>query len=209
MRGRGFMAPQSLSQSHQVNTSVQEAGPNQFYLTLEQVESINHVVVFLTGQVPFSEGFGGAIYFGLSAPDGGVSWQLLGFITNSKPSAIFKITNIKPTGVDQSPFGQAMMESLGQISSTTALIGISVEPLSQLVQQTPSSHTQASTVDSLTEFSQKMLENFFNYASSFAVVPAQGPMNMTDNYVPLGVVQHWYENFQRKLQANPSFWKAL
>ena len=193
----------------QVNTDVREAGPNQYYLTIEQVENINHVVVFLTGQVPFSDGFGGAIYFGLSSPVGGVAWKLLGFITNEKPSSIFKITNVKPAGVSQSPFGQAMMESLGQLSSTTALIGISVEPLSQLIQQTPSTNTQASTVDSLTEFSQKMLENFFNYASSFAVTPAQGTMSLADNYVPLGVVQQWYDNFLRKLQANPNFWKAL
>ena len=48
----------------QVNTNVQQASASEFYLTLEEVETINHVVVFLTGQVPFSDGFGGSIYFG-------------------------------------------------------------------------------------------------------------------------------------------------
>ena len=48
----------------QVNTNVQQASASEFYLTLDEVESINHVVVFLTGQVPFAEGFGGSIYFG-------------------------------------------------------------------------------------------------------------------------------------------------
>ena len=48
----------------QVNTNVQQASASEFYLALDEVESINHVVVFLTGQVPFSEGFGGSIYFG-------------------------------------------------------------------------------------------------------------------------------------------------
>lgn len=76
-----------------MNTNVQQAGVNQYFLTLEDAQSINHVVVFLTGQVPFSEGFGGSIYFGWPA-EGGVSWQLLGFITNDKPSAIFKITKV-------------------------------------------------------------------------------------------------------------------
>ena len=37
--------------SSQVNTAVQQAGPNQFFLSLEHAESINHIVVFLTGQV--------------------------------------------------------------------------------------------------------------------------------------------------------------
>lgn len=51
-------------------------------------------MVFLTGQVPFTDGFGGSIYFGWPTDEGGVSWQLLGFITNEKPSAIFKIAKV-------------------------------------------------------------------------------------------------------------------
>lgn len=192
-----------------MDTNVQEAGVNQFYLTLEQVENVNHIVVFLTGQLPFSDGFGGGIHFGLSSPEGGVSWQFLGYISNDKPSAIFKITNIKPSGGSQHPFGPAMMASLALLAHTTALIGISVEPLTDLVQQTPQQNTQASTVDSHVEFSQKMIENFFNFASSFAVIPGQGPISVTDSYVPLAVVQQWYDNFMRKMQLDPSFWKTL
>lgn len=58
------------------------------------MQSINHIVVFLTGQVPFADGFGGSIYFGWPTDEGGISWQLLGFITNDKPSAIFKIAKV-------------------------------------------------------------------------------------------------------------------
>lgn len=77
-----------------VNTNVQQAGVNEYFLSLEDVQSINHVVVFLTGQVPFADGFGGSIYFGWPTDEGGISWQLLGFITNDKPSAIFKIAKV-------------------------------------------------------------------------------------------------------------------
>lgn len=77
-----------------MNTNVQQAGVNEFFLSVEDVQSINHVVVFLTGQVPFTEGFGGSIYFGWPTEESGISWQLLGFITNDKPSAIFKITKV-------------------------------------------------------------------------------------------------------------------
>ena len=192
----------------QVDTNVQDAGGGQFYFVLEHVEGINHIVVFLTGQVPFSDGFAGGIYFGLST-DVGIAWQYLGFISNQKPSAIFKISNVKPTISNINPFGEAMMASVGQISSTTVLIGISVESIDQIAQQTPASNTQVSNVDSFTEFSQKMLENFFNYSSSFAVNPMHSPINPMENYVPLAVVQNWYESFLRRLQANPNFWKTM
>lgn len=78
----------------QVNTNVQQAGVDEYFITLEDAATLNHIVVFLTGQVPFSEGFGGSIYLGWPREEGGVSWQLLGFITNNKPSAIFKITKV-------------------------------------------------------------------------------------------------------------------
>ena len=53
-------------------------------------ESVNHVVIFLTGAIPFPEGMGGAVYFSWPQPGGGQSWQLLGTISNTKPSAIFR-----------------------------------------------------------------------------------------------------------------------
>lgn len=202
-----------------MNTNVQQASENTFLLAIDGAESINHVVVFLTGQVPFSEGFGGSIYFGWPSNAGamgleGVSWQYLGYITNEKPSAIFKISSVKPKDLSENPFGQdfgtmdAMMTGVATAMPTqNALVGISVEPLSEIAQKTPSTDTQASTVDSFTEFSQKMLENFFNYASSFAVDRTQ--LKASETYVPFSVLQQWYANFQRRLQTNPNFWKSM
>ena len=187
---------------------MQQASPNQFFLTIDQAESINHIVVFLTGEIPFAEGFGGSIYFGWPV-EGGVSWKILGFISNEKPSAIFKISKVKPNEAVQNPFSQEMMGTFNQLGSTTALIGVSVELLSEIAQQTPSADTQASTVDSFTEFTQKMLENFFNYASSFAINPSLAPLNPAESYIPASVLQQWYATFQRRLQSNPTFWKAL
>ena len=181
---------------------------NTFVLTLDQVETINHVVVFLTGQVPFNQGYGGSIYFGWpSAESGGVSWQFLGYITNDKPSAIFKLAKVKPSEMAVNPFSPQLMQTMG--SSTSAQIGILVEQLSDIAQKTPSTDTEASKVQSFTEFSQKMLENFFNYASSFAVTPGQNMMAASATYVPIEVLQNWYANFQRKLQMDPNFWKSL
>ena len=48
----------------------------------------------MTGAVPFDDGFGGAIYLCWPFPE--PSWQLLGFLSNDKPSAIFRISGIRP-----------------------------------------------------------------------------------------------------------------
>jgi hypothetical protein len=190
---------------------VEQVDANTFVLGLEQVESINHVVVFLTGQVPFSQQFGGAIYFGWPSPEsGGISWQFLGYISNDKPSAIFKLAKVKPSQMLTNPFSQQLTDTLLQMQSpTNAQIGILVEPLVEIGQKTASQDAEASKVDNFTEFAQKMLENLFNYASSFAVSPTQGTMHPNTSYIPIDSLQSWYTNFQRRLQANPNFWKTL
>ena len=92
--------------------------------------------------------------------------------------------------------------------SHLAQIGISVEPLTTLAQQTPIKNATASTVDSFMEFSKKMCENLFNYVASFAVTQAQMTPNPTETFVPLSSLQTWYQNFIRRLEQNPNFWKS-
>lgn len=77
----------------QVQTDAQQIGPTQFVFNLTDVESIHHVVVFLTGVTPFPDGMGGGVYYCYPTPEGPKS-QLLGFIANSKPSAIFKLAKV-------------------------------------------------------------------------------------------------------------------
>lgn len=57
------------------------------------------------------------------------------------------------------------------------------------------------------QFTQKMLENFYNYASSFSITQAQMTPQPGVQYLPAEVLTKWYENFQRKLSQNPNFWK--
>ena len=63
--------------------------------------TINHIIVFLTGTGAFPEGMGGAIYFSWPSPEGEMVWMFLGFITNEKPSAIFKVVGLKKGMVDK------------------------------------------------------------------------------------------------------------
>lgn len=79
---------------YQVQTDAQQVGPTQFVFNLLDVESIHHVVVFLTGVTPFPDGMGGAVYYCYPTPEGPAS-QLLGFIANTKPSAIFKLAKVR------------------------------------------------------------------------------------------------------------------
>lgn len=46
-----------------VQTDFQLVGKKQFLINVTKAESVNHLVVFLTGTVPFPEGTGGLVYF--------------------------------------------------------------------------------------------------------------------------------------------------
>lgn len=78
-----------------VQTDAQQVAGDKFVFNLPDYENVNHVVVFMLGTVPFPAGMGGAVYFSFPDPSVGQVWQLLGFITNEKPSAIFKISGLK------------------------------------------------------------------------------------------------------------------
>ncbi|XP_011501346.1 PREDICTED: protein OPI10 homolog [Ceratosolen solmsi marchali] len=186
-----------------VQTDFQQIEENQFLITVPDADNINHVVVFLTGTVPFIDGMGGAVYFSWPDSNAPPNWQFLGYISNNKPSAIFKISNLKRNH----EFENSNLEifGIGKISHV-AQVGISVEPLSILEQQ--AAVTTANATNSFIEFAQKMITSFLNYVSSFSVTQAQMTANPTENFVPLSTIQGWYETFERRLQQNPNFWKA-
>lgn len=52
-----------------------------------------------------------------------------------------------------------------------------------------------------------MLENFVNFATSFTVTQSQMVPNYNETFVPLSTLNTWYQNFQRRLEQNPDFWK--
>ncbi|KAK1167997.1 protein Hikeshi-like isoform X1 [Acipenser oxyrinchus oxyrinchus] len=187
-----------------VQTDVQQVAEDKFVFNLPDYETANHVVVFMLGTVPFPGGMGGAVYFSYPDPSGLPVWQLLGFITNEKPSAIFKITGLKSGEGGQHPFG---MMSIPQTPSV-AQVGVSIEPLEQLVQQTPVASATVSTVDSFTQFTQKMMDSLYNFSSSYAVTQAQMTPNPSEMFIPASVILKWYENFQRRMVQNPNFWKS-
>ncbi|XP_076338912.1 protein OPI10 homolog [Tachypleus tridentatus] len=185
-----------------VQTDFELVEGTKFLINIPDADNVNHIVVFMTGSQPFPEGLGGAVYFSWPDPNALPSWQFLGHVSNIKPSAIFKIAKLKISETTQHPFG------FQQQISHVAQIGISVEPLVQIQGLTPSPAAGASSVDSFSEFATKMLENFFNYASSFAMSQTQMASKPSESFVPLSTLQQWYTNFCRRLQQNPYFWKT-
>ncbi|XP_018318513.1 protein OPI10 homolog [Agrilus planipennis] len=184
-----------------VSTDYQPINERQFITTILDADNVNHVVVFLTGAIPFPEGTAGQVYFSWPDPTAPPNWQLLGYISNQKPSVIFKLSNIKKLHEmgdfsNTSTFGQ-------QDISHNAQLGISIEPLSN-IQEGPSS-TDATTY---VNYAQKMLESFMNYVLSYTITQAHMVPDPTATYVPLSTVQHWYTNFERRLTQNPNFWKT-
>ncbi|XP_029613098.1 protein Hikeshi-like isoform X2 [Salmo trutta] len=167
-----------------VQTDPQQVAGDKFVFNLPDYENVNHVVVFMLGTVPFPAGMGGAVYFSFPDPVAGQVWQLLGFITNDKPSAIFKISQLKPGEGGEHPFGMMTVPQLASV----AQVGVSIEPLEQLVQQTPVSGATVCSVDSFMQ--------------------SQMTPNPSEMFIPASSILKWYENFQRRMAQNPHFWKT-
>ena len=87
------------------NTAVSQLSESAFLLHLEGANLVNHLSVFMTGSVPFSEGFGGSIHLGWPSPGASEPlWQYLGFLSNEKPSAVFRIARLDPASSQKPEF---------------------------------------------------------------------------------------------------------
>lgn len=199
-------------------------GINQYLITIPNAESINHVVVFLTGVTPLPPGTASCIFFSLPDPNAPPNWNFLGHLTNEKPSAIYKLANITTSklrnelAVGGDGSNQASFNYIQDPVMHCAQIGISIEPLANVVQMVPAVETTASNLTSFAEFMNKTVSNLFNYCSSFsrntselAGNPFQttNPATSNTQYVPLSTIQSWYENYTRRLSADQNFWKSL
>ncbi|KAK6059496.1 hypothetical protein COOONC_02874 [Cooperia oncophora] len=184
-----------------------QAGEREFLCEIEEASNVNHVVVFITGVHPFPDGLGGSVYVRWPSPGGqDAGWHYLGFICNMKPSVIFKIaqlhlSEVRHTGV----FSGGM--SAG--ASGSVQIGIMVEPLSAIEGREAAEGTQTSQQSTLSEFAETLLRNLVNHAESYTTrLPRPDGQGFAD-YIPVSALQEWYNNFQRRFQQNPYFWRSL
>ena len=138
-----------------------------------------------------------SVFFSWPNPDQPTHWQPLGFISNDKPSAIFKISsNNNETNTDnQFKFGS------NDSSMQNAQIGISLEPVENILNYTWPEPTAADLpAPILLDISQQILSNFFNYAYSFVISQANMQPDPNETYIPISVLKNWNAHFQRKLK---------
>ncbi|KAM7539955.1 hypothetical protein Aperf_G00000039408 [Anoplocephala perfoliata] len=187
-----------------VQSNFVEVSPGKLLLDLPPLGKSNHVVVFLTGQTALPVGFGAGVHFGI-VENGQTLWSYLGFLSNERPSAIFRVSGLKRNHLTQiaNPFQNVSNASAGSV--VTARLGISLETQVELSGQTPAlenSSTSLGVYDGV-KFAQFAAENLFNFASGYA----QEVPGTSDAYVPLSVIKRWLDTIQRKLLLDPDFWK--
>ncbi|KAH7928867.1 DUF775-domain-containing protein [Leucogyrophana mollusca] len=170
--------------------------------------SINHICVFLLGTVPFPEGYGATVHFFWP----GKGSQLLGMLSNEKPSAIFRLRGTFSSAGTPAAFTSTPQAQPSSASDVTAVLGFSIEPLVQIASQVAS--LPASQVNSLLSqhsamtkapdpslLAERIAKHLFNYVSGF--VPGGGGRGgvTPDSVVPMGVIARWYESVLAKIKA--------
>ncbi|KAG1802093.1 DUF775-domain-containing protein [Suillus plorans] len=202
-----------------LQTDLQQVDETHALFEIPAAEKVNHVCVFLLGTVPFPDGFGATVHFFWP----GKGSQILGMLSNDKPSAIFRLrsafssTSAPPSGVSTpSAFTSATFSSApGQV---TAILGLALEPLEAIAAQlaslpqnqtpnamniTPTS-TPTSSLAPIAKpadpsmLAEKIAKHLFNYIAGF--VPA-GTNVGPESTVSMGVIARWYESFIGKVRA--------
>ncbi|GAA6028213.1 hypothetical protein JCM8097_006920 [Rhodosporidiobolus ruineniae] len=184
--------------------------PERFAAQIENAQELNHLTVFLTGQAPFPEGYGCTIH--LDAP--GKGWQIIGGLTNAKPSAIFRLrgTFIPSASSFSSTFASST-------TSSTATLGILCEPLASveaqltaLGQSATGAAANPAAANALVPvrpaasaggspdpvvLAQMVGKNLFNALAGFV----QPLPNGQGSWIDFSLVEGWYRNFERKLKT--------
>lgn len=188
-------------------TQFTQAGDTEFLCEIGDAANVNHVVVFITGLHPFPEGMGGSVYVRWPSPDGQeVGWHYLGFICNMKPSVIFKIAQLHLSAVRHTGVFSGGM-AFGAMGSVQ--VGIMVEPLTSIEGREAAEGTQATQQSTLSEFAEALLRNLVNHAESYTTRMQRPDGQGFADYIPVSALQEWYNNFLRRFQQNPYFWRSL
>ncbi|EMD37125.1 hypothetical protein CERSUDRAFT_115045 [Gelatoporia subvermispora B] len=179
-----------------LQTNLQQVDETHALFELPMASAINHICVFLLGTVPFPDGYGATVHFYWP----GKGFQLLGMLSNEKPSAIFRLRGTF-SAVSSNDTLFAGSPASGGGPALTALLGLSIEPLPEILNEMttlPSAISRAAPVASdATLMAERVVKHLFNYVSSFV----SGGQTLTpDTQVPMALIAKWYETFMSKVQ---------
>lgn len=87
-----------------MQTECVQVSETQFAFSIEKATSIRNLAVFMTGSEPFPEGLGALVHFAWPPYD---NWQVLGYLSNDKPSAIFAVRQSSQLTSEAAPGGFA------------------------------------------------------------------------------------------------------
>ena len=133
-------------------------------------------------------------------------------LSNEKPSAIFRLRgtftpsnpNTNITAAFSSTYNGQNGFQQQQSQDVTAVLGLSIEPLSQIalqVQSLPSSLVKPGVdlTRDPTMLAERIVKHLFNYISGFT--GGGGGMMTPEAMIPMGVIAKWYESFLNKVKA--------
>lgn len=195
--GRPLIPPSSLTQID--NTHAYFALPF-------PPSTINHITLFLTGDIAFPQGFGASVHFFWP----GKGFQVLGMVSNEKPSAVFRVRGAftsqanSASGVAHGVFGGVG----GGQEEPQALLGLAIEPLDVIQAQLPASSPSSapSTSNALVKppsiadtviLAEKIVKHLLNYLSGFTGGAVGGEV-----MIPMNIFMKWYESFVGKIRAS-------
>ncbi|KAK9373501.1 uncharacterized protein V1513DRAFT_402860 [Lipomyces chichibuensis] len=193
-----------------VQTNLQQIDETKFVFQIEDGARVNHIVVFLLPGTVLDPSVAASVYFQWP----GKPFQLLGAISNSKPSAIFRVNQgtaaLMTSSVDD------MVDDIPSAEPITISLGISIESAAQVDAQLNELHaktngnstalvtrtTQKVPVDpnSTAALASKIMTHAFNFLSGFAT---------SDGMVSLKSFNDWWQKFQGKLVRDPQFLERL
>ncbi|KAI0089584.1 hypothetical protein BDY19DRAFT_111343 [Irpex rosettiformis] len=183
-----------------LQTNLQQIDETHACFELPEAENINHICVFLLGPA-FPVGYGATVH--LFWP--GKGFQLLGMLSNDKPSAIFRLRGnfSSQTSASAQSIFSGVSTPTADVSphGVTALLGLAIEPLPQIMQeinvlQQGLLAQRGSPVADVTLLAERIVKHLFNYLAGFAI---GGPLT-PDVAVPMGTIVRWYESFISKVR---------
>ncbi|PFH48932.1 hypothetical protein AMATHDRAFT_64291 [Amanita thiersii Skay4041] len=187
-----------------IQTNLQQVDETHAYFELTNASTINHICVFLLGTIHFPDGYGATVHFFWP----GKGFQLLGMLSNEKPSAIFRLrgTFQSSTSSDSTTGTFSSLSTAANASlptDVTAILGLAIEPLTQIHQVLPTTLMKAiAPADPSKDtaiLAERIVKHQFNYINSF--IGGAASTRNTDIAVPMSVLAKWYESILAKLKA--------